>query len=243
MTKAIFFDVDGTLVSFKTHTMSPATLQALHTLREKGILLFLSTGRHQAMLDYVRDLFPFDGYVALGGQYNYAVDLVVTAVEDGGFSCIFLEGTDIYINGVDDMASQFIKDLNIPTPPIRPARYALGHQVYQAVTFLDREHEGQLLDRAPHLLTTRWHPNFLDVIPPTGGKDKGLEAVLAHFGIPVEESMAFGDGENDLAMLVRAGVGVAMGTASDYVKERADWTTASVDDEGIVRALEHFGLL
>ena len=36
-------------------------------------------------------------------------------------------------------------------------------------------------------------------------------------------------------MLVRAGVGVAMGTASDYVKERADWTTASVDDEGIVR--------
>lgn len=44
-------------------------------------------------------------------------------------------------------------------------------------------------------------------------------------------------------MLVRAGVGVAMGTASDYVKERADWTTASVDDEGIVRALEHFGLL
>ena len=116
-----------------------------------------------------------------------------------------MEGTDIYINGVDDMASQFIKDLNIPTPPIRPARYALGHQVYQAVTFLDREHEGQLLDRAPHLLTTRWHPNFLDVIPPTGGKDKGLEAVLAHFGIPVEESMAFGDGENDLAMLVRAG--------------------------------------
>lgn len=257
MTKAIFFDVDGTLVSFKTHTMSPATLQALHTLREKGILLFLSTGRHQAMLDYVRDLFPFDGYVTLSGQYCYAGDQVlhsnpmppeaveelVTAVEDGGFSCIFLEGTDIYINGVDDMARQFMKDLNIPTPPIRPARYALGRQVYQAVTFLDREHEGQLLDRAPHLLTTRWHPNFLDVIPPTGGKDKGLEAVLEHFGIPVEESMAFGDGENDLAMLIRAGVGVAMGTASDYVKERADWTTASVDDEGIVRALEHFGLL
>ena len=64
MTKAIFFDVDGTLVSFKTHTMSPATLQALHTLREKGILLFLSTGRHQAMLDY-------DAYFeAVGGKVN-----------------------------------------------------------------------------------------------------------------------------------------------------------------------------
>lgn len=46
MTKAIFFDVDGTLVSFKTHQISPAVRQALQALRERGIKLFLSTGRH-----------------------------------------------------------------------------------------------------------------------------------------------------------------------------------------------------
>lgn len=44
MTKAIFFDVDGTLVSFKTHQISPAVRQALQALRERGIKLFLSTG-------------------------------------------------------------------------------------------------------------------------------------------------------------------------------------------------------
>ena len=77
MIKAIFFDVDGTLVSFQTHTISPATLDALHALRQRGVKLFLSTGRHQVMLGQVRDLFSFDGYVTLSGQYCYAGDQVI----------------------------------------------------------------------------------------------------------------------------------------------------------------------
>ena len=114
---------------------------------------------------------------------------------------------------------------------------------YQAVTFLSREQEHLLLDRAPHLKTTRWHPNFLDVIPPIGGKDLGMDAILDHFGIPVENCMAFGDGENDLSMLVHAGIGVAMGTASDAVKAQADYAAPSVDEDGIAHTLSHFGLI
>lgn len=257
MIKAIFFDVDGTLVSFKTHTIPDSAMQALHALRERGIKLFLSTGRHQAMLGQVKDWFSFDGYVTLSGQYCFArekvlrknpmppqaVEELVSAAGDEIFSCIFLEGEDIYLNCINDLTRTFMKDLNVPMPPVRPASYALGREIYQAITFLDREHEHLLLDRAPHLKTTRWHPSFLDVIPPTGGKDKGMQAILDYFGIPVEESMAFGDGENDLSMLVHAGIGVAMGTASDEVKRQADWATDSVDDDGVVKALQHFQLL
>lgn len=257
MIKAIFFDVDGTLVSFKTHTIPASTLVALNVLRQRGIKLFLSTGRHQKMLGQVRDLFPFDGYVTLSGQYCFAGDRVlrknpmpaqaveelVAAAGDDAFSCIFLEGEEIYLNCINDLTRAFMKDLNLPLPPVRPASHALGREIYQAITFLDRDNEHLLLDRAPHLKTTRWHPHFLDVIPPTGGKDKGMDAILEHFGIPVEESMAFGDGENDLSMLVHAGIGVAMGTASDEVKRQADWATASVDEDGIVKALQHFQVL
>ena len=70
-----------------------------------------------------------------------------------------------------------------------------------------------------------------------------MDAVLAHFNIPLEESMAFGDGENDLSMLVHAGIGVAMGTASGEVKAQADYVTGTVDEDGIVAALQHFGLI
>ena len=51
MIKAIFFDVDGTLVSLKTHTIPQSTLDSLQALRKKGIKLFISSGRHMEMLD------------------------------------------------------------------------------------------------------------------------------------------------------------------------------------------------
>ena len=257
MVKAVFFDVDGTLVSFRTHTIPDSALAALHTLREKGIKLFLATGRHRAMLRQVEPLFPFDGAVTLSGQYCYAggevlhsspmppeaVEELVAAAGDGAFSCIFLEGEDIYLNCVNDYTRQFISDLYIDMPPVRPADYALDRTVYQAVTFLTRENEGLLLDRAPHLKTTRWHPNFLDVIPPSGGKDRGIAAILARFGIAPEEAMAFGDGENDLSMLRCVRTGVAMGSASGEVKAGADYVTGDVDENGVAAALRHFGLV
>ena len=231
MTKAIFFDVDGTLVSFKTHQISPAVRQALQALRERGIKLFLSTGRHLAMLDPVRQVFDFDGYVTLSGQYctaqgqvlrstpmpPEAVEELVAAARTDAFSCIFLEGEEIYINCINEMTRQFIRDLSIPMPLQRPADYA--REVYQAVTFLTQEREHLLLDRAPHLKTTRWHPNFLDVIPPSGGKDRGMDALLDYFRIPVEDAMAFGDGENDLSMLLHAGIGAARDCTGTFDKK------------------------
>ena len=257
MVKAIFFDIDGTLVSFRTHQVSPAVVDALHRLREKGIRLFISTGRHPQMLSYIRSVFPFDGYITLSGQYCFcggtvvrrspmegrSVEALVEATRDGAFSCIYLEGEDMYINRVDGHTLEFMKDLDLELPPLADPARALEGELYQAIAFLTRENERLLLERAPGLKTTRWHPNFLDVIPAAGGKDQGMDAILAHFHIPLEDTMAFGDGENDLSMLIHAGIGVAMGSASEGVKSQADHVTGTVDEDGIVAALTHFGLI
>jgi len=257
MVKAIFFDIDGTLVSFRTHQVSPAVVDALHRLREKGIRLFISTGRHPQMLSYIRSVFPFDGYITLSGQYCFcgdtvvrrspmerrSVEALVEATGDGAFSCIYLEGEDMYINRVDGHTLEFMKDLDLALPPLADPARALEGELYQAIAFLTRENEHLLLERAPGLKTTRWHPNFLDVIPAAGGKDQGMDAILAHFHIPLEDTMAFGDGENDLSMLIHAGIGVAMGSASEGVKSQADHVTGTVDEDGIVTALTRFGLI
>ena len=67
MVKAIFFDIDGTLVSFQTHT-------ALRLLREKGIKVFIATGRPKTlMMDAVGDL-DFDGYVTLNGAHCFTAN-------------------------------------------------------------------------------------------------------------------------------------------------------------------------
>ena len=70
MVKAIFFDIDGTLVSFQTHTVPESSREALRLLREKGIKVFIATGRPKTlMMDAVGDL-DFDGYVTLNGAYK-----------------------------------------------------------------------------------------------------------------------------------------------------------------------------
>ena len=57
------------------------------------------------------------------------------------------------------------------------------------------------------------------------------------------ETMAFGDGQNDIEMLRHAGIGVVMGNAAEEVQAAADYVTASVDEDGVSRALRHFGLI
>ena len=62
-------------------------------------------------------------------------------------------------------------------------------------------------------------------------------------GVSKEETMAFGDGGNDIGMLRHAGIGIAMGNAKDDVKASADYVTTSVDEDGIFKALKHFGVI
>ena len=89
----------------------------------------------------------------------------------------------------------------------------------------------------------RWHPDFVDIISPGGGKDQGMDAILDFFGISLEDTMAFGDGENDIPMLVKAGVGVAVANAKDNVKAAADYIAPSVDEDGVAEALRHFSVI
>ena len=68
MIKAIFFDIDGTLLSFKTHCVSPSTVDAMAQLRKKGIKLFIATGRTLCEINNLDDL-TFDGYITMNGAY------------------------------------------------------------------------------------------------------------------------------------------------------------------------------
>jgi hypothetical protein len=99
------------------------------------------------------------------------------------------------------------------------------------------EMDAPVAELLPHCRLPRWHPYFTDIVAHDNSKAHGMEAICQHYGIRQEETLAFGDGANDIEMLEWAGIGVAMGNAADIVKAHADRVTTDVDHEGIETAV------
>ena len=95
---------------------------------------------------------------------------------------------------------------------------------------------------AEKLYITQSAPRLLEMMHPDVSKDKALRIITQRAGIAPEEVVAFGDNHNDIGMLRFAGLGVAMGNASDEVKEAADYVTSSNADNGVARVIEEMVL-
>ena len=109
--------------------------------------------------------------------------------------------------------------------------------------FITEEEEKEIRPSIPTCEIGRWYPAFADVTAKGDTKQKGIDEIIRYFDIKLEDTMAFGDGGNDISMLRHAAIGVAMGNANDDVKETADYITTSVDEDGIQKALKHFGII
>lgn len=258
MVQAIFLDVDGTLVSFQTHAIPQDALDALYAARSAGVRIFISTGRPPIELpEKLLRGFPFDGYVTMNGQLCYADEQIlhersiprddirklVSLLGETAFPCLFVERDACYINRINPLVERACSAVDLALPEICDARRALEQDVFQLNLFTDSTTEAAVLAQLPNCSSTRWSPHFADVVPLGGSKRVGVEKMLAHFGISPAQAMAFGDGENDVEMLRFAGIGVAMGNASDHVKACADYVTDCVEEGGIAHALRHFGII
>ena len=88
----------------------------------------------------------------------------------------------------------------------------------------------------------RSYPRFVEGIPSNVSKGHALARWASHLGISLEETIGIGDNDNDLELVKRAGLGVAMGNASPAVKAAADYIAPPVDEEGVVEVIEKFVL-
>ena len=80
MTKALFFDIDGTLVSFETHRIPPSTIEALEAAHAKGLKIFIATGRPKAIINNLSELQDrnlIDGYITMNGAYCFVGEEVI----------------------------------------------------------------------------------------------------------------------------------------------------------------------
>ena len=256
MIKAVFFDVDGTLVSHTRREVSASTREAVSRLKAKGIRCVVATGRHMSELRKlpVKDI-GFDAYITLNGQLclgrDHTVissseitgvdkDRIIRLFEEKEIPIILVEKERMYINFVNREVEQTQKDISSDMPE---RREYTGGEIYQAIAYVGKDREDWLKNILPGSRITRWNDRAVDIISRNGGKVTGIKQYLKENHISAQESMAFGDGENDMEMLEFAGVGIAMGNAEDMVKKSADYVTDSVDNRGIENALRYFSVI
>lgn len=98
----------------------------------------------------------------------------------------------------------------------------------------------ELTERFPEICVTSSLPFNLEINSRLASKGQALAALCGHLGIPVSQSLAFGDGTNDCDMLRTAGIGVAMANAAPEVKQAADYITESNNDLGVAKAIYKF---
>ena len=107
-------------------------------------------------------------------------------------------------------------------------------------TLIDRETVRKFLVSNPSITTVCGGSNNLEFTRADANKGVGLRKLAEILGVNPDATMAIGDTENDLAIIEAAGIGVAMGNATDAVKARADYVTTTNTKDGVAAAIEHF---
>lgn len=260
MIKALFFDVDGTLVSFNTHKIPTSTVEALEEAKKRGVKLFIATGRPIQLLNNIPEVeHLMDGYIlATGALCTYKgevvredlipkaeVEALIDFCKQHSLPAVVVGREDIQLINRDKRFEDIFRNLlNVTYNKFDVSMDEVINQgVLQITPFITEDEEDIIKPQLKSCASARWHPAFCDINNSNADKANGIRAIAQKLGIDISETMAFGDGGNDISMLKAAGTSVAMGNALDKVKANASYVTTSVDEDGIANALRHFGII
>ena len=255
--KIVFFDIDDTLRNSKTGFIPTSIPTVFQQLRDKGILTGIATGRGIfGVVPEIKALKP-DFFVTLNGAYiedkkgnviysnKIAKDKVeeyITWTKEVGIDYGLVGSQAAKLSRRTEMISQAIDPI-YPDLEVDPDFYQ-KEDIYQMWTF---EEQGDDLVLPESLASTlrlvRWHEHSSDVVPISGSKAAGVAKVVDPLGLKPENVMVFGDGLNDLELFDYAGISVAMGISHDKIKEKADYITKTLEEDGVFNALEGFGMV
>lgn len=257
--KALFLDIDGTLVSFRTHLIPASTIDVLTEVKQRGVSIYIATGRPTS---FINNLSPIahlvDGYITSNGAKcsihqktiftqgieRDDVNRILHICDQTASPCILCGEESVAVHHHQPIVDETMgKGLGLENYPYDSVQHVLQQEILQMTAFFSPEEEVRMSAQLNHCQSARWTPLFTDITHACADKGKALLTMARETGISVQDTMAFGDGGNDITMLQQAGIGVAMGNADLNVQQQADYTTSSVDEDGIRNALLHFGLL
>ena len=260
----LFFDIDGTL--FDDERRMPASVRpALEQARQNGHSLFVNTGRTLCNMDRRLDGFPFDGWIMGCGTRILLRGKTLQAMEydpDSSLKLLNLFRT-LRMPAVYECDTAMYFDPEGAPHPAVPyfRRFAEDHGLARDITegdpefrivkmfvFSDRPEPVQHLCSEtgrlgmPYTAIDRGKGGW-EVIPAAYSKGTGIDVIRQKLNVAFEDCYAFGDSRNDMTMFEHVGHSIAMGNAPEDVKAACSWTTARPEDDGIKKAMIHFGII
>ena len=252
--KIIAIDVDGTLIDDK-HNISERNSAAVRAAQAAGIKVVLATGRSRRSCLKFLDTLSIDApsifinglnIAAADGAtlHNRFLDLTVT----DRFLAFLAQRPLPYIaytaDGIATPKRSYWTDLIIDYNEPAPTEVADIRQcaIYKLIALVPPE-EAQALSselsiwmgNGAEVLVT--NPEMVEIMPAGTTKGVGLSWLSEQLNVPMAQIMAIGNGENDVTMVVSAGIGVAMGNSAQVLLDSADLIVADNNHSGVAEAI------
>ena len=266
--KMIFSDFDGTLLRDDL-TVSEKSKEAIRNYVKRGGKFVLCTGRMpNPMVRWIKEIGLEDMSIPVVG-FNGAVDMdkdgkylhsesidhdvalkIVKKVETLGDVYFHFYGEDwVYIEKEHPINTQYVFFTGVKckvvgklskfledNPSFRPIKILTVIKPGQE-KMMDEIFDNMDLPGVFHIMSSH---EYYEFCPVTAGKGRGMARVAKKYGIPLDEVIAIGDNQNDVAMIKAAGLGVAVANARKETIDSADFVTLSNNDDGVAHVIEKF---
>ena len=255
--KMIIFDIDETLVDNKNKCIWPSTIKALKKLKENGHDIVIASGRNKSLLFTIEKIKKYiDHYVLINGQqilvngksiYDNTfkkedIERIINDLEKNDIPYGLMSDDDVYMNKANDDVNYSYALFGLDKPKIDKDYYK-SKDIYQIWCFGSNAEVEQIAKGYKDFKFISWGSYGYDVLPINASKASSIKILASHLGINMKDTVAIGDGLNDIEMIKECGIGIAMGNANEKLKEVADYVTDDISKDGLYKAFKHFNLL
>ncbi|MDC3413478.1 Cof-type HAD-IIB family hydrolase [Terrihalobacillus insolitus] len=235
----IALDMDGTLLNSKEE-VSAANRQAINKVRERGVEVVLSTGRHiMTSREYAKELNLSSYLITVNGSEIWTTkgELIDRQLIDLDSIKKLVELNEKYQTIAWITSAENVWRGKLPADLESHKWLKFGFNTD------NQEMKDRILEELQDnefLELSNSSPTNIEINAVGINKARALEKVCSRMGITLDKVMAMGDSLNDIKMIEEAGLGIAMGNAQEKVKEAADWVTNTNEEDGVARAIEHW---
>ncbi len=256
----LFFDIDGTLLN-KQMVMPQSAKDAISRARANGHICMINTGRCDTLVrNYLSQWGEFDGclygcgtMVRYQGQvlkhntFNEKDGLwIIQGLRKYGIDAVLEGSENNYHDDLDSINTKIFRDYMLRFRPLNFGNFneAVGH-FDKLYCYVEKKSAMEDFQREYHSLLDFIDRNggFYELVPKGFSKASAMGFITEYLKIPMEDTAAIGDSNNDISMLGAAGKAIAMKNSSKQVLEMADFVTTDVDQDGILNALQWLGVI